>query len=440
MDDCITIENVSKCYLIKKQEKRTASYVTLREEIVEWFQKSYRKIRGQNPDTPQPITQEFWALQGVSLHIKAGERLGIIGRNGAGKSTLLKILARITDPTLGRVVIHGRVASLLEVGTGFHPELTGRENIYLNGAILGMTKREISKKFDEIVDFAGIGEHLDSPVKYYSSGMYMRLAFAIPAHLTPEILLIDEVLAVGDAEFQKKCLGKMGEVAHSGRTVFFVSHNMNAIEQFCDRAILLQKGKIIADSNHVHEVTKKYLLPDDSALLSYWQNPGNQYCHPCFQPIKFYCGDKDGHILNMPIRNDQDAYIFIECMIEKLDPSLCIGYAMYNEYGQCLYYSLQTDYKTEDWPKLQIGYNVIYSKLPYRTLNEGDYILQCDASLYYREWILMRTQTVPCITLKIKGGISDSSYWTGNRKTVLALETRWQIYSYTPTSASIVDK
>ncbi len=189
-------------------------------------------------------TEEFWALKDVSFEVKRGEVLGIIGRNGAGKSTLLKILSRITEPTEGRVTIKGRVASLLEVGTGFHPELTGRENIYLNGAILGMTRAEIRRKFDEIVAFAEVEKFLDTPVKRYSSGMYVRLAFAVAAHLEPEILIVDEVLAVGDAEFQKKCLGKIADVAGGGRTVIFVSHNMRAIVQLCDRCLLLKDGRL----------------------------------------------------------------------------------------------------------------------------------------------------------------------------------------------------
>jgi lipopolysaccharide transport system ATP-binding protein len=200
----------------------------------------------------------FWALKDVSLDIREGEVVGLIGRNGAGKSTLLKILSRITEPTLGRAQIRGRVGSLLEVGTGFHPELTGRENIYLSGAILGMRKREIDRNFDAIVDFAEMGQFVDTPVKYYSSGMYVRLAFAVAAHLEPEILLIDEVLAVGDAAFQKKCLGKMDDIAGAGRTIVFVSHNMAAIQNLCTRAYLLTDGRVSA-SGKIDDVVGQYL-------------------------------------------------------------------------------------------------------------------------------------------------------------------------------------
>jgi lipopolysaccharide transport system ATP-binding protein len=252
-DTVISVENLSKRYRIGK---KSAPYGSLRESIVEVASAPFRRLRDtvkphhQNPvsSPPSSVNEEFiWALKDISFEVKHGEVLGIIGRNGAGKSTLLKVLSRITKPTSGRAIVRGRVGSLLEVGTGFHPELTGRENIYLNGAVLGMTRTEIERKFDEIVDFAEIEQFLDTPTKRYSSGMYMRLAFAVAAHLEPEILLVDEVLAVGDAAFQKKCLGKMGEVAREGRTVMFVSHNMGSIKDLCTRCIHIDSGNLLAD-------------------------------------------------------------------------------------------------------------------------------------------------------------------------------------------------
>jgi lipopolysaccharide transport system ATP-binding protein len=241
-DTVIRVENLSKKYIIghQKQERYTA----LRDVIAEGAKSVGRKLLKPGKRLSDPGGEEFWALKEVSFEIKQGDRVGIIGRNGAGKSTLLKILSRITEPTSGRISIKGRVASLLEVGTGFHPELTGRENIYLNGAILGMSKAEIKKKFEEIVAFAEVEKFLDTPVKRYSSGMYVRLAFAVAAHLEPEILVVDEVLAVGDAQFQNKCLGKMGEVAREGRTVLFVSHNLSAVQALCQTGIYLDSGKI----------------------------------------------------------------------------------------------------------------------------------------------------------------------------------------------------
>jgi lipopolysaccharide transport system ATP-binding protein len=242
-DIVISAEGIGKSYLIG--HKSNDRYVALRDVIANKTKGLWSKIRNSRSHTHKDI-EEFWALRDVSFEVKQGETIGIIGRNGAGKSTLLKILSRITEPTTGRVSIKGRVASLLEVGTGFHPELTGRENIYLNGAILGMTRREIKAKFDEIIDFAEVEKFLDTPVKRFSSGMYVRLAFAVAAHLEPEIFVVDEVLAVGDSEFQKKCLGKMGDVAQEGRTVLFVSHNMAAVRSLCRQAVLLDKGRITA--------------------------------------------------------------------------------------------------------------------------------------------------------------------------------------------------
>jgi lipopolysaccharide transport system ATP-binding protein len=265
-DAVITVENLSKSYLVGHQSAQRARYATLREAVgreVRNFARKAIDLVGGRQIVQGDEVEEFWALKDVSFEVKRDEVLGIMGRNGAGKSTLLKILSRITEPTHGRVTIRGRVASLLEVGTGFHPELTGRENIYLNGAILGMTRAEIRKKFDEIVSFAEVERFLDTPVKRYSSGMYVRLAFAVAAHLEPEILLVDEVLAVGDSQFQKKCLGKMGQVAQSGRTVLFVSHNMRSMQQLCSKSIVLMDGSVrmIGPTDRCIDV---YLTPTDS--------------------------------------------------------------------------------------------------------------------------------------------------------------------------------
>jgi lipopolysaccharide transport system ATP-binding protein len=254
----IKVEDLGKFYRIGARQVR---YPTLRETLVSSLKRiAIRKIsRETDQDT-------LWALRNVSFEINQGEVLGVIGRNSAGKSTLLKLLAHITEPSEGRVSLFGRVGSLLEVGTGFHPELTGRDNIYLNGAVLGMKRTEIGRKFDEIVDFAGIEKFLDTPVKRYSSGMYVRLAFAVAAHLEPEILLVDEVLAVGDAQFQKKCLGKMSEVAHGGRTVLFVSHNMAAIQNLCTEIILLNDGKLVKRGD-VKSVVGDYLTSASTAIM-----------------------------------------------------------------------------------------------------------------------------------------------------------------------------
>jgi len=257
MNTAIKIENVSKKYVIRHEQR--AEYESLRDVISNGAFRIAQSIKHPFASYAQNDSshEEFWALDDISLEIKPGERVGIVGRNGAGKSTLLKILSRITEPSKGRVQLKGRVASLLEVGTGFHPELTGRENIFLNGAILGMTREEIQRKFDAIVEFAEVEKFLDTPVKRYSSGMYVRLAFSVAAHLESDILIVDEVLAVGDAGFQRKCMGRMESVANEGRTILFVSHNMGAISELCTRAILLEHGRKVLDGE-VNEVVGQY--------------------------------------------------------------------------------------------------------------------------------------------------------------------------------------
>ena len=295
--EVIKAENLGKKYFIGHKTKK-AAYSSLREEFIlkttRGLKKTYNLFKGQQLLAGNEI-EEFWALKNLDFTINQGDRIGIIGKNGAGKSTLLKVLSRITEPSEGKVTIHGRIASLLEVGTGFHPELTGRENIYLNGAVLGMNRSEIKSKFDEIVSFAEVENFLDTPVKRYSSGMYVRLAFAVAAHLEPEILVVDEVLAVGDAEFQKKCLGKMEDVSkEDGRTVLFVSHNMNAVTNLCQKAILLEQGKMKFQGpvnntineylNSFTQANKKVVYHEDKApsgeminLLSAEVRPGEGY-------------------------------------------------------------------------------------------------------------------------------------------------------------------
>lgn len=277
MPVAISVENLSKKYLISHQ--KTERYAALRDvvagSVTAVGRRLLRPFSGVGSVIENdPTREEFWALKDLNFEIQEGDRVGIIGRNGAGKSTLLKILSRVTEPTSGRISITGRVASLLEVGTGFHPELTGRENIYLNGAILGMSGREIKQKFDEIVAFAEVETFLDTPVKRYSSGMYMRLAFSVAAYLEPEILMVDEVLAVGDAQFQRKSLGRMEEVSKEGRTVLFVSHNISAISSLCNKAILLGSGRLVL-SGDTGRVVERYLC-DDGDLIYESARPASQ--------------------------------------------------------------------------------------------------------------------------------------------------------------------
>jgi lipopolysaccharide transport system ATP-binding protein len=285
------VEHLSKRYLIGRQATKGDG---LRHAIEAAVRSPFGWLR-QRARRGAAATDEFWALRDVSFSVRQGEVVGIIGRNGAGKSTLLKVLSRITEPTSGRIRLQGRMASLLEVGTGFHAELTGRENIFLNGAILGMTRAEIKRKFDEIIAFAEIDQFLDTPVKRYSSGMYVRLAFAVAAHLEPEILVVDEVLAVGDAEFQKKCLRKIGDVAHAGRTVLFVSHNMQAVTRLCSRCILLHHGRIKLDGDS-NQVANAYLNSGvTTTAVREWPDlataPGDNVARLCAVRIRSQAGE-----------------------------------------------------------------------------------------------------------------------------------------------------
>jgi ABC-type polysaccharide/polyol phosphate transport system ATPase subunit len=292
----IRVDNIGKQYRIGARKARA---LTMREAVAGVLATplhNLRRLRSLGAMDGQDRDDAIWALRGVSFEVGQGEVLGIVGNNGAGKSTLLKVLSRITSPTTGRAWVHGRMGSLLEVGTGFHPELTGRDNIYLNGAILGMERSYIASRFDEIVAFAEVERFLDTPVKHYSSGMYLRLAFAVAAHLPAEILVIDEVLAVGDAGFQKKCLAKMGEVANEGRTILFVSHNLNAIQRMCPRSVLLQGGRLMADGS-TSDVLRQYLAqapespgPRKWIDLSLAQRTGTQ--EVLFQAVQ-YSGDKE---------------------------------------------------------------------------------------------------------------------------------------------------
>ncbi|MFO0842698.1 MAG: ABC transporter ATP-binding protein [Gemmataceae bacterium] len=290
----IRVENLGKRYVLRHQQAGPR-YRALRDVLADGLRTGLGLFRGG--DAPATTREEFWALKDVSFEVNEGEVLGIIGRNGAGKSTLLKVLSRITEPTTGRVVLNGRVASLLEVGTGFHPELTGRENIFLNGSILGMNRREIARKFDGIVAFAEVEKFLDTPVKRYSSGMYVRLAFAVAAHLEPEILVVDEVLAVGDAEFQKKCLGKMGEVARGGRTVLFVSHNMSVVNNLCATGVLLSGGRVKL-VGPMADVTSHYIeslnTSSDHAVDLRHHPSRSAHARPVIHSVRLSTGDGKG--------------------------------------------------------------------------------------------------------------------------------------------------
>ena len=329
-DTVIRVENLSKKYIIGAQKRE--GYTALRDVLANGAKSLGRQVlKPFSKRMPASASEEFWALNDVSFEIKMGDRIGIIGRNGAGKSTLLKILSRITEPTSGRISIKGRVASLLEVGTGFHPELTGRENIYLNGAILGMSKAEIKKKFEDMVAFAEVEKFLDTPVKRYSSGMYVRLAFAVAAHLEPEILIVDEVLAVGDAQFQKKCLGKMEDVSKEGRTVIFVSHNMAAIRGLCNRALLMKNGHVVTDST-IETVVSDYLSEGDTSdALVVW-NQQNAQKSAEFRFSKAYILNEQGEQASL-LDCRKEFSIVVEYEVLKPLNGLRVGFFMQNMEG-----------------------------------------------------------------------------------------------------------
>ena len=421
MEKVVRVENIGKSYLVGHRNRIPSPL--LRDTISHSIKKIVQKIKNPLKTTSYSF-EEFWALQNINFEIEKGTKVGVIGRNGAGKSTLLKILSRITSPTTGYAEIHGKVATLLEVGTGFHPELTGRENIFLNGAILGMKRKETQKIFSDIVEFSGVEKFLDTPVKRYSSGMYIRLAFAVAAHLDPEIFLVDEVLAVGDVQFQKKCLGKMQEVSRHGRTVFLISHNIHAIENLCNYVILLENGKIKMQSKDVRVVIDEYL--SHNTQISVWQTSSEQFDNPYFKPLRFYVGDRQGQPLQIPIRNDTEMVVYMEGEIEKLNPAISVGYAVYNERGTCLYQTCFTDKEEKLWPKLQLGKNILYSTIPCRFLNEGSYRIEMVGIVHPHRMLFIR-ENAPTFNIQIEGGLSNSPYWTVRRYGELAPEFSWDI-------------
>ena len=365
-DTVIRVENLGKKYIIGHQGN---GHRTLRDVLADAI--SFRSFRNQKSEIRNLKSEPFWALKDVSFEVTQGEVVGIIGRNGAGKSTLLKILSRITEPTTGRVRIRGRVASLLEVGTGFHPELTGRENVFLNGAILGMSREEIKRKFDEIVAFAEVEQFLDTPVKRYSSGMYVRLAFAVAAHLEPEILIVDEVLAVGDAEFQKKCLGRMKDVGKEGRTVLFVSHNMTAISTLCRKVAWLSFGQLAA-LGEVKQVVGDYLTNGAKENL-------------CWRPEKKSAGAFRYHSVEVvpngkgvsgdSIPADSSFQILFDYSVTAILPSGRLAFLLTNQEGTVVLSSANTD-QTATLNKLwERGRNLVRCTIPEHFLAPGRYYL-----------------------------------------------------------------
>ncbi len=379
-DIAIRVENLSKRYRIGQRERYKALRDTLTDALYAPFRAVASVLKGRRSASGgSPSNNFIWALKDVSFEVKRGEVVGIIGRNGAGKTTLLKVLSRITEPTEGYAEIHGRVGSLLEVGTGFHPELTGRENIYLNGAILGMRKAEIDRKFDEIVAFAEVEKFIDTPVKHYSSGMYVRLAFAVAAHLEPEILLVDEVLAVGDAAFQKKCLGKMGDVAKEGRTVLFVSHNMGAITRLCGRTLWIDEGclRMNGPTEHVvsHYLTSDVSLDGQRVWEEGIANPGVDE----FKIRAIRIRDNNGEITGiLDVR--KPFWIEIEYDIQKHLPSCRVGLRIATADGIAVFATYDADQEEYAGGRKE-GRFVSKCQIPGNLLSPNRYLLSVNAGI-----------------------------------------------------------
>lgn len=414
----IRVEGLGKQYRIGGNVE---AYRTLRDVISDAFSWPARLLRGEL----NYRDETFWALKDISFELEEGKVLGVIGRNGAGKSTLLKILSRVTEPTTGEAEIRGRVGSLLEVGTGFHPELSGRENIFLNGAVLGMRRQEIEAKFDEIVDFAGVEKFIDTPVKRYSSGMYLRLAFSVAAHLEPEILVVDEVLAVGDAEFQRKCLGKMSDVAEAGRTVLFVSHNMSAILRLTERAIVLDQGRIVYDAPTKEAVDYYMASGFSQSGERLWTADEVPATAKPFAPLALRIRDPRGVVVdNVQAREPLD--VEVEYRLGEDIQGLRVGIYLLTLRGEVVF----TSFDTDD-PKLfsqhgarAVGHYVSRTQIPANLLNEGQYVLGINASAF-RVKSYFTDERALSFTVDAMG--AAGMHWAENRQGPIRPQLDWSI-------------
>ncbi len=420
-DFAIKVENISKRYRIGLAQSRPD---TLRDFMTSQFQqigRFFRRDKASRYESPEYI----WALKDVSFELERGQVLGIVGRNGAGKSTLLKILSRVTDPTEGIGEIHGRVGSLLEVGTGFHPELSGRENIYLNGAILGMRREEIKRKFDEIVAFSEVGKFIDTPVKRFSSGMYLRLAFAVAAHLEPEILVVDEVLAVGDAEFQRKCLGKMNDVAQQGRTVLFVSHNMSAILRLTQETIVLDGGKIVMRAPTPEAVDHYLNMGLTKQGERYWDAEEVAGVKNPFQPVALRVTNNKGEVVDTV--NAADGFDFtMEYHLNKAINNLRVGLYMMTTRGEFVFTSFDTD-ASEMFQEHEVrpaGRYVSRCHIPPHLMNEGRFVLGVNASSYRIQRFF---QDDKALTFTVNAAGTAGSHWPEKRLGPVRPQLKWNI-------------
>src|SRR5580658_8700238 len=408
----IRTEGIGKQYLLGA---RSQPYQTLRDSLSAWAFAPFRAIRSRRAGARQSKSERFWALKDLSFEIERGDIVGLIGSNGSGKSTLLKILSRITDPTCGRIEIRGRVGALLEVGAGFHPELSGRENIFLNGAILGLTQADTKRRFDEIVAFAEVERFLDMPVKRYSSGMYMRLAFSVVAHLGPDVLLVDEVLAVGDAAFQKKCLAKLRALTREGdRTVVFVSHDMQAVQSLCTTAIHLEKGGIV-DRGAVHPVIARYLAKvsaRDNSRIWEADAPGDREIRLRSVDVWPSCGH--GKCVM-----SEDIIVTLKFEASLIRRGFCVGFDIVTPEGVTVFRSYQTDMAEDQSPTLTAGLNILQCRIPPGLLNAGDYYICPRLSIHNSYWIVNSDAVV---RFQLEPSVGKNS----DRIGLLVPELRWE--------------
>ena len=419
-DLSILVRGIGKRYKIGAAQQRTD---TLRDLITLQAERIGSTLRGKRRKSNE--ADHIWALRDVNFEVKRGQALGIIGRNGAGKSTLLKVLSRVTDPTEGYGELRGRVGSLLEVGTGFHPELTGRENIFLNGAILGMHKKEIEARFDEIVAFSEVEKFINTPVKRYSSGMYLRLAFAVAAHLEPEILVVDEVLAVGDADFQRKCLGKMGDVANSGRTVLFVSHNMSAILRLTQDSIVLDKGKVLLRAPS-SEAVDFYLNRGLSKLGErFWEEDEVPVSSAPFRPLAIRILDKAGQVSDS-VRSVDPIRIEIDYTLSEDVTGLRVGYYLFTTRGEPVFTSFDIDSEElfKEYTARPKGLYTSRCTIPPDTLNEGRFLLGVNASSY---GIRRYFQDDQALSFSVDASGAPGTHWPEPRPGPVRPVLDWQI-------------
>ncbi len=422
----IKVENISKLYRLGQVGTGSIFH-----DVNRWWhgvigkEDPYMRVGEENDRTKKGEGDYVWALKDINFEVAQGEVLGIIGRNGAGKSTLLKILSRTTAPTTGSIKVKGRIASLLEVGTGFHPELSGRDNVFMNGTILGMTRAEIKSKFDEIIEFAGVARYLDTPVKRYSSGMYVRLAFAVAAHLESEILIVDEVLAVGDAEFQKKCLGKMKDVSEKqGSTVLFVSHNMQAIANLSTKLIAMHNGSIKNFANPLEGIE------DFNSIISLNRDSNGKTGFPneiesneFIKISRFYLTDENG-INKSTFYNNERICLILECEIIKTDPLLVIGLGLYNSEGVNIFWSINLE--SAEPIELSLGFQKIQMLVPSNFLNHGKYSIELIVALHNLKWIYRPNDNAPVLYFTLVDQLSGNSVWSDKRQGCLVSNVEYK--------------